>query len=915
MLMKNPDLKLVIGYDTEYQLSSPPKNTDKSGKRKILSYQLALSGNSYFSDASKIYYCHNSKQRSSLASLLSKFLSNLESLPGIEPCKPLFSYGYSRYEVVKVKNFLSQVMSEASADVTFWKFQVEFVAKLFVSTGFTFETLNFAIYNQWCERVLDLRSDLTITTSGGIISPEIFIKFSINFVKTKLLEHEKRVRQGKTLYSFLKESEKVVIYFGSHFNIVDLTAFLDFQKILKGSDSIGKVQVSVEKPYLITLTSPCGKYFLPVVINFRDTTMLSGGGSLKDLASSIGMEKLDLKPAEISNMGLLLKENPARFEEYALNDAVIVAKYLYKFIEKYGFVPSTIGALSAFRLKKAVMTQNNFTNQQFLENWQGLKSRKTSSREELPLDEQIGQVLLLAKKAYKGGRNESFCHGRFKGLFNDYDLEQAYAISMLSCGTPDWEQLKNIYQVEEIIGAGSSYVIASVEFKFPNNCKVPCLPHLDKYNRGLIFPLEGEGVFCKHELQLALELGASMRIKGAYSWILPVSDLGLQPEVVLMIKERLEAQEGFGKGSFEEKFLKLMINSSYGKVGQGLKEKKKYSTRAEDSVLIKTSSITSAVIAAHITDVVRTMVSAAASTLMNKNKKVLSITTDGLMTDGTKEDLENDFTITKEFKIWASIAGINDIWGLKHQNLGHVELKTRGSFGLKDGPEARRHFALAGLYLTENQREMSSNDRTEFLLGLYEKYVVKGKRIPNTQASFPSTREIQKGTKEAGIKESRKVNLSWNYDWKRNLINSKLDTKPWKTWRDFHTHREWLKEFGHQDAATRRELVNIVIKSGDRNVCIRKDFEMELRKVVVRLALRNLIKIPGEDETKPQREKFKLLAEIMNWKITPFYIRDSKKACSIAISKEMSTLLTKRGFKLSPEIKKQVPGKLDLEGV
>ena len=908
MNSKKSLIQLAVGYDCEYSCQDQKIKTF----RDVVSYQLSVCGNSFFDDSSQIYFLVQGQHRLTLKTLLSRFL---ESLPMKEGFEPFFSFGYSRYEIRKVEIFLSGEFQKLSSDPDLWAPVIKFASRIFVSYGFVELSKISEYLALYVVEIIEKVEDLGFTTSGAGCGPAVLYSFTSKFVKRL----SRRASRLKSLSGIRRDIPKIVVYFGAHFNIVDLTALLDFQEILRSSDSLGKVQVSIEKPYYITLYSKSSRRFLPVEIHFRDTTALCGGGSLATVGQTVGLPKLEISKFDILDVRRFSVTDPEKFKSYALRDAEIVARYMQKFLDEHGIVPVTTGSLSAFRIKKSIRSSLLESDaKKFSMAWKGMTPAGRHDKRMTPITEEIGKILLLSEMAYKGGRNESHCHGIFVDTFNDFDLNQAYAIAMIGCGTPNWDAVAPVTTVDEILDSDADYIVAAVNFRFPDGCQMPNLPILDRKNRGLIFPLRGEGVFCKQELVLACELGAKLWLVRGKCWRIPTLGEGLAEEIVKMIGQRMMAQEQHGRGSFEDRNLKLMINAAYGKISQGLRPKKVYSTRQQQTIETRTSSITSAVVACHITGIVRTMLSAAAAGLAERGKQVLSMTTDGLMTNGSAADLENKFKISRQYRRWAKRADIGDLWSLRHQNSGHVELRTRGSFGLNDGPIRNRHFALAGLYLNDDQRSMDRDEKTKFMMSLYRRYTAQGKSIPNKQLRFPSTREIQMEKKEAGIKHETEVNLSWDYDWKRQIADKNeknFTTKPWNSWREFNRQRTWIQKYGTKDAVARRELVDTVAASGNVNICIRKNLNLEARKVTVRLAVRGLIKLKHEQENLKLSRRMNRFEERTNWKISRNYLASAKRKCSIALSGEIVKYIENLGFVFDKKTIANLPKKIDFERV
>jgi hypothetical protein len=95
-------------------------------------------------------------------------------------------------------------------------------------------------------------------------------------------------------------------------------------------------------------------------VYLRDTTLLAPAGkqSLEAIGSLYAEKynKVKMAPSEIENMDRVLIENPEKFKEYALNDAVIPLIHS-AYMEDYNFkigvpsIPLTISNLAVNRLK------------------------------------------------------------------------------------------------------------------------------------------------------------------------------------------------------------------------------------------------------------------------------------------------------------------------------------------------------------------------------------------------------------------------------------------------------------------------------------------------------------------------------------------------------------------------------------
>ena len=176
---------------------------------------------------------------------------------------------------------------------------------------------------------------------------------------------------------------------------------------------------------------------------WRDTILLAPVSykSLKKLASTTSHAKLDLLSVEYINMVDLLHNNQAKYEEYAINDALITLEFYCKFMETYHFI-ITDQLVSKLPMTAVGSTELNFLAQLAEDSRQifdndaqqlrklvfGMRSieEKIESREN---DES------LVDKCYLGGRNNISRYYRNLDCRNinkiaiDIDLSGAYGCS------------------------------------------------------------------------------------------------------------------------------------------------------------------------------------------------------------------------------------------------------------------------------------------------------------------------------------------------------------------------------------------------------------------------------------------------------------------------------------------------------
>jgi hypothetical protein len=118
---------------------------------------------------------------------------------------------------------------------------------------------------------------------------------------------------------------------------------------------------------------------------------------------------------------------------------------------------------------------------------------------------------------------------------------------------------------------------------------------------GLIFPLAGESFCCGPEIYLARKMGASLEIVNGV--ILP-TDFESRPFELFVI-DCAGRRKNYQKGSLEELFWKELGNGTYGKVAQGLRNKRCFNSRSGKYENLPPSRITNPYFAAFTTSFVR----------------------------------------------------------------------------------------------------------------------------------------------------------------------------------------------------------------------------------------------------------------------------------------------------------------------
>lgn len=477
------------------------------------------------------------------------------------------------------------------------------------------------------------------------------------WVFDKLVAHTLEEMFERGLISAVPEQ---IIVFG-HFLRADLTTFSDFWKNQKTTlRGIRRTVASAMQDYGVdvqtlgkrkagkdpqVIESPSGEKFRTKV-RFVDTLALSPNGSgLSVIGKLIGLQKLELPDGYAKDqMRKFLDEQPEQFEAYALRDAEIALAYglrMFKFSTvELGLskCPTTLGAIGVSVFQKTLNESGIDKRDAFGEreittqHWNAKLGRPHTKKEFIPTE---ARELFerLAIKSYFGGRNECFTCGVTEvGTYYDFDLSGAYTTGMVDLRPLDYENAFMSRSINDFCGHVCGF--ARVRFSFPNGTRFPCLPvHHELY--GLYFPLTGETYATAPELEVARNMGAHVEIlQGVViPWMVESEPLFLP--FVRLIREK---RTSYPKKSFEEAMWKEIGNSLYGKTAQGLRDKTAFELANGLTKDIPRSAVTNPYFAAHTTGFVRAVIGELLASIP-EHRQVISVTTDGFLTDATKEEL------------------------------------------------------------------------------------------------------------------------------------------------------------------------------------------------------------------------------------------------------------------------------------
>jgi hypothetical protein len=466
----------------------------------------------------------------------------------------------------------------------------------------------------------------------------------------------------------------------AHWTRADLSAMADFAEIKREFDGVQKTYVTMESRYEARIVA--GKRSRSFEVTLLDTQLLVPGATkgLGALREMYGFPKLDPgRSAErggapyIEHMDWLLEDDPSHFEGYAIKDAQICALHVERMLTfarddlglDFRRPPITLGSLAVKYLEKrwelegiAPGAVNGFDlvkGRQFNRNNGKGYITKTARqpRPKYSIHEE------LAKRCFHGGRNECFWYGptsemsrdlyapvvddwdgeRWIGeiLFREFDLAAAYATALASLRIPDYDNARTTTDPADF--RPDQLGFAYIRFGFPAETTCfPCLPVIASDERGLVYPLSGEAYVTAPEIALARHTGAEITVlDGA---VIPWIEDSPRP-FELVIRELSRRRAEHPAGTLQNEMFKQLGNSLYGKLGQGIKGSTSYNTRDDQRVEIGPSRITNPYLAAHVTGLIRALVSEMIASIPDR-WTVVSVTTDGFVTNAPISDIGMD---------------------------------------------------------------------------------------------------------------------------------------------------------------------------------------------------------------------------------------------------------------------------------
>lgn len=569
---------------------------------------------------------------------------------------------------------------------------------------------------------------------------------------------------------------------GAHFLRADITTLAKgmspfIEKLL----AIRKTVVTKRAPLNLELEQPedgsvvnvydQNRHGHKIKIHLYDSMLFAPSGKgLADIGKLIGVPKMGIPlPYSIERMDEFMQEQPELFEQYAVNDAEICYLFIVQTAEfvatEFGMtkLPKTLGGM-ALNAYLAAIGDNYPTYFGLQQTAKEIFNKDTGGVRAIKVIEPIVESEVLysfATNCYHGGRNESFMVGPTeRGIWYDFDVSSCYTTAAAMIKPLNYAGLRQVFTTDDF--ANGVFGLAYVSFQFPSDTRFPCLP-VRTEAFGLVYPLSGKSHCTAPEIELAVSMGATVEI--IVGFVIPWMDEGnvFQP---FMRNVRLK-RSMYPKNSFQERMWKEIGNSLYGKLAQGLSGKTAFDVANGINSDIPASKITNPYYAAFITGFCRALLSEMLSSVPS-NRTVVSVTTDGFLTDATLDEIDLTGQLCQRFD--AAYKAINPddgaILEAKHAVRQLIAIKTRGQLTVEKLDGYEPVLARAGVQVPFGV------DANQYMVDLYLQ------RTPG-QLSSRSTLTTIRDQRLYGddlLAEQKEIRLGLEPDYKRMWVNPRMLT-------------------------------------------------------------------------------------------------------------------------------------------
>ncbi len=620
-----------------------------------------------------------------------------------------------------------------------------------------------------------------------------------------------------TLYEFLRDIgvKKVKeINLVSHFSRAEMFS-LDLKRSIDGIKNIKEIRGSMASlKYDEISFYDKNKNKKSIKMKLYDTALLSDIRiPLKKLGEYVGVEKIENKDF-IERMEWLLENDFKTYISYSIVDSVISVLFAMTFfntlknelgIDKPPITASQIGVV-LFKNKvenaEEFMGYSNYVKSVF-RNGKTIKSRGYK----------LQRKIRECEDAYYGGRNETFLHGYFKDMeAYDYDIKNAYPSAMLALKDIDWERQERL-DLEDI--EFNDVGFAEARFKFRDDVLYPLFPIKTEYG-SLIFPQQGKTIITLPELYTAYHNDM-------------VSDLELidcvrfrkkdDNTMSIFMKDLILKRNQYDENSIENLIYKLIANSFYGKIAQGINSKtgvniiKSLQSGEIARERFGEGSIYNPAIAAFITGFIRAVIGEYLHYCSRKDIQITYVTTDGFMITSklNNEELKG---VGEMSKILSDVRRFylkdDEVLKLKHQGKKVLALKTRGYLIMENFKGVEKDQRLVAKGGIQTKKGLSKD---EVIDHLFKTYLQASPNMTYKQRHLSNITEYIEDDIEDLIDIEREVSVNMDYDFKRKPIDAKEDdeykkvifnTIPYRDVEEFLTTKRGYENFNKHYASNNK---------------------------------------------------------------------------------------------------------------
>lgn len=599
------------------------------------------------------------------------------------------------------------------------------------------------------------------------------------------------IRKLLYLKSFLFKSVML-----AHFGIVDYSKFeklkTEFNLENNYLSNIRKCLVTSRRLNVYKFDKNRHKKVLSKV-HLRDTMLLDNPKSLRKLGEELGFKKINIGD-KILNMKKFLDEDIDSYYNYAIRDSEITLELAENYYADELFNDNfilTVASKSAKLGKKLIMNHFDFNEIEYSKYFQGKHKVKGYKKTTTKFFDETAEQIKICANRYYGGRNETYRYGVFEGFFIDIDAASFYpnAASMIP--------FLNLYEVPFSVQQGSvndrtfdfdkiEVGMCQINFEYDEDVEITGIPtFLEEY--GIIYVKKGQGVWCSvQEIKSAYKNGCRIEIISGFVFK-TIDSLENPLKIVYdnMLDLRKFYKKKYGKGSSEEKKQKLLNNSLYGKLGQGIKHKKSYNIKSDRTEEIVESDVSSACYANATTSIARAVITELMLLFSRYNKQfvVCNVVTDGFLLEVDKfytddelnqiifDNYKKDFypnlrLFIKQLEKQQNTENIRVV-EQKHQGTKSLLIKTRGTvLYTPESSEKSVQISLTGFKFSTEYSELSDYEKAEFIENLFK---TRKSRVEVKVAKLLTAKNYRRNKSELSKTIYKK--FSFNYDFKRKKTN------------------------------------------------------------------------------------------------------------------------------------------------